>query len=351
MTAPVYQWQPTSLNIAERLGIEVGEVVRFDQNTSPNRPEWAGSVAGNALERINEYPYADYRTLREAAADYVDVSAEWIVPGAGADELIGLCAATFLPFQGLAATAPPTYGMYAIATAHRHARLLEIPRRAGSFDLDSDALVEAAQKADLVWLCEPNNPTGNRSDTNVVVEVLEAAVGTVILDAAYAEFAGDQWARWVERYPNLVVLRTLSKAFSLAGIRLGYAVAQPHQIAEIDARRPPGSVSTVSAALGEYALRHPEPARTFTAWIGAERQRMANALAGCGFEVFPSHANFVLAHLGPRAADVADELMWTHGLVVRTFPNDPRLAEHIRVTVRSPKDNDRLLGLLKGMLT
>lgn len=351
MTAPVYQWQPTSLDIAERLGVGVADVIRFDQNTSPLLPDWALSVAGPALARINEYPFADYRTLRQAAAEYCGVSADWVVPGAGADELIGLCASAFLPFRGTAVSAPPTYGLYRIATAHREARLVEVPRLRPTFDLNLAAVIEAARRSDLVWLCVPNNPTGNRDSDEAIDQVLQAASGLVIVDAAYAEFAADQWGPWVETFSNLVVLRTLSKSFSLAGIRLGYAISQPDNIARLDSRRPPGSVSAASAAIGEYALRHPELSVEALETVAAERSRVARELSSLGFTVHPSTTNFVLTRVGPNAGQIADDLMWGHGMVVRTFPTDSELVDHLRITVRSPTDNNRLLEHLKGTLT
>lgn len=348
MTVPVYQWQPTSLDIAERLGVAVSDIIRFDQNTSPMLPGWPAAAVAPALARINEYPFADYRTLREAAGAYCGVPTDWVVPGAGADELIGLCASSFLPYRGITVCAPPTYGLYRIATAHRQAEVVEIPRFGPAFELNTEAMAEAARRADLVWLCVPNNPTGTRDSDAALEKVIKAAVGMVIIDGAYAEFSADRWGPWVERFSNLVVLRTLSKAFSLAGIRVGYAISQPDNISQLDRRRPPGSVSSLSAIIGEHALRHPTWTDELVNTVSAERQRVSHLLTERGYHVYPSTTNFLLVRFGRNARQLAEALMWGEGMVLRTFPADPRLDDHLRITIRSPEENDRLLEHLKG---
>ncbi len=273
MTTPVYQWQPSTAEIARRAGIAPEEVIRFDHNTSPTAPPWAPEEAAIAGDRLNEYPAADYRRLREAAGAYAGVDAEQVVPGAGVDELIGLAALAFLPAGGSAVAAEPTYTLYRIATMQRGGTFTALTRRAPDFGLPA-ALADAAATADLTWLCVPHNPTGRREPDQAIAAVIEAASGTVVVDAAYAQFAGDRWAPLVERHRNLVVLHTLSKAFGLAGIRVGYSLSSPELAARLHAVRPPGSISTGSAALAIRALAEPGLAVSNVASIVAERDRM-----------------------------------------------------------------------------
>ncbi len=350
MTAPVYQWQPTTAQIAGRAGIAPEQVIRFDHNTSPTRPEWVAEIAAPLASTLNEYPGADYRPLREAIAGYAGVDPDRVVAGAGADELIGLSAQAFLPPGGVAVSASPTYALYAVATVQRDAKLVEVSRPAPDFRLPLPELLDAAQGADLIWLCVPNNPTGNRDRDEELEALLAVAGGVVVLDAAYAEFAGDRWAPWVDRHPNLVVLGTLSKAFSLAGIRVGYSLSTPELAAALDRRRPPGSISTLSAAIAEEALRHPERARATVAALHAERDRLAAALSSLGWTVAPSVANFLLAEVGPSARTLAEGLMWEEGMVARSYAEGSPLHHFLRFTVRSPEEDDRLVSTLRRRL-
>ena len=351
MSAPVYQWQPTTLEIAARAGIDPSEVIRFDHNTSPLTPDWAPSVAAEVAVGLNEYPGADYRPLRSAIAAYTGTDPEQVVPGAGADELILLTAGAFLPVGGVAVNAPPTYTLYAVAAGQRAARLIEVPRLRQGFTLDMESMIAAAAEADLVWLCVPNNPTGHRDPDENLRTIIETTRGVVVLDAAYAEFSGDQWAPWLEEYQNLIVLGTMSKAFALAGARVGYSLSSPELASQLHRRRPPGSISSLSAALAQRSLSEPAWAAANVARVAAERQKLADRLGDLGFEMSPTITNFVLAGVGNDARSLAETLMWEDGIVVRAFPVGSTLEFYLRFTVRSPEENDRLISTLDRRLS
>jgi histidinol-phosphate aminotransferase len=351
MSVAVYEWQPTTRAIAARVGIDAAQVIRFDHNTSPFPPPWAAAEATRAAAELNEYPGADYLPLREAVAEYTGVSPDQVVTGAGADELIDLCAKAFLPAGGTAVDLPPSYPLFRIASAGRAAVLREVNRRIPGFRPASAELVQAARDADLVWMCVPNNPTGHRDPDDLIRAVIRAASGVVVVDGAYAEYSGDRWWNWIAQYPNLVVLGTLSKAFGLAGIRVGYSISHPDLATALDGRRPPGSISTVSAALAARALREPERAVANVAAVTEERARMQNELERLGFRVHPSVANFLLVEVGSQARQISRSLMWERGVVVRSFPQDGPLAGQLRFTVRFPVENDRLLVALKEVIS
>jgi histidinol-phosphate aminotransferase len=345
MTIPRYQWQPTTADIARRLGISPRDVVRFDHNTSPFPTDWAPSLLAEAARHLNEYPGADYRHIREAAAKYAGVEPENVVPGAGVDELILLAARAFLDSSRLAATAAPTYPLYRIATLQQRARLTEVPLLPPDFGYPSDPLLAAARDADLLWLCVPNNPIGSRMDDDLIRDLIAATPGIVVLDAAYAEFAGDVWAPWVDEYSNLIVMHTLSKGFGLAGARVGFAVAAPPLIDAIDGVRPPGSISSLSVDLAVAALDEPNRMQRRVARLLKERDRLAAKLANLGIEVLPSQANFLMCRVGPIATELAEGLLDV-GLVVRRFAAGSPLADYLRFTVRSPEEDDRLVEAL-----
>jgi histidinol-phosphate aminotransferase len=348
MSAPTYRWQPTTAEIAARFGLLPGDVVRFDHNTSPFTTDWAAGLVVPASTHLNEYPGASYASLRETAAGYLGTTPETLVPGAGVDEIILLIAKAFLTGRKRACTLTPTYPLYEIATLQLGAELLAIPYEPPDFGFPTRALGEAAETSDVTWLCVPNNPTGHRVTDADIASVLDAARGVVVIDAAYAEFAGDRWAPWVARYDNLIVCTTMSKAFGLAGIRVGFAMAAPPLAATLDGIRPPGSIASLSVELAESSLGHPQRMERHVERILKERTRLAAALMALGFGVMPAMAaNFVLCGVGPDAAQLADRLM-AEGLVVRRFDEGP-LASFLRFTVRSTAEDERLIDAIRRL--
>ncbi len=349
MTAPRYKWQPTTAEIADRYGIAPRDVVRFDHNTSPFTSDWAPQLTAPLAQRLNEYPGASYAPLRTAAAEYIGVDADWVVPGAGVDEIILLIAKAFLRPGARSTAATPTYPLYEIATLQEGADFLGAPYRR-DFTFPAEELADTSETAEVTWLCVPNNPTGDRPDDAAIMAVIDAAKGLVVIDAAYAEFTGDRWNTLVREQPHVIVMHTLSKAFGLAALRVGFAVAHPAVIDQLDAVRPPGSISTISAALGEEALRNPQRMHRHVDRLIKLRTSLAGALEGIGVAVVPgSHTNFVLCEIGEQATWLAGDLM-TEGLVVRSFPPDGPLASFLRFTVRSAPENDRLIDALARRL-
>lgn len=347
MTAPRYKWQPTTADIAAAAGIPVAEVVRFDHNTSPFPTEWAAAAVAGAAVSLNEYPGADYRPIREGAATHTGLPPDHIAVGAGVDELLLLVGRAFLRPGMRSAAITPTYPLYKIATLQVGADITEVATSGPDFRFPVDGMVDAARTADVTWICVPNNPTGARIEDDVIRRLLAATDGLVVLDAAYAEFAGDDWAGWVERHHNLLVLHTLSKGFGVAGIRVGYGLGHPDLIDAIDGVRPPGSISSPSVDVAVAALGDPGRMRRQVAGVAAERDRLATLLADIGLRVMPSMTNFLLCEVGPAARKIGEELMGI-GLVVRMYPEDGPLAEYLRFTVRASQDNTRLLAALEA---
>lgn len=351
-----YQWEASDDEVARTYGLDPAQVIRFDTNTSPRTPPelpaWIRASAESA--RLNEYPDATYARLTDAIARRLGVAQDRIVVGAGADEVLDLAARTCLSPGGRAVAASPTYAMYGVLTRQRGARLEEVPRgsAATGFALDGDALLRAARGADLVWLCDPNNPTGTVERTAELLRLLRAMASApgggpvLVVDEAYREFAGASVVEEIERIPGLVVVRTLSKAYGLAGIRVGYAVAGRALAARLAAIRPPGSIATISAALGAAALGAPEHALANVAAIAAERERLRGRLADLGWRVPPSVTNFVLLDAGsPGGAAEAAERLLRHGLVPRQFDSGA-LRGFLRITVRTADQDDRLLAAI-----
>ena len=349
MTIPRYKWQPTTAEIAAAAGIDPSEVIRFDHNTTPWPTDWTVELATAAARSLNEYPGASYLGLRRAAARRHGLEPEQIVPGAGADELILLAARAFLGAGQRSVTMAPTYPLYRIACAQVGTELQTVTASPPDFAAPVDDLIDAARDADVVWLCIPNNPTAVEIEREAVHAIVAATDGIVIIDAAYAEFTGADWADEVNRYSNLLVFRTMSKAFALAGARVGYAMGHPSLIDRFDGLRPPGSIATPSADLAEAALARVDRAEAAAATLAEARGPLAAELSDLGFRVLPSRVNFILCEVGAHAADTAAQLR-ARGLVVRTFPSDTGLSDYLRFTVRSPEQNQRLTTTLKEVL-
>lgn len=349
MSATRYKWQPTTAEIAAETGLPPEQVERFDHNTSPFRAEWASAAAAEALATVNEYPGASYRTLREAAATLSGLEPEQIVPGAGADEMILLSARAFLRRGDTAAAATPTYPLYEIATVQAGGVFQQVPASPPDFVFPTDEMIRAARDADVVWVCAPSNPIGNAVSDDTVDALIAATDGLVVIDAAYAEFAGTDWSSRVDRNHNVVVLRTLSKAFGIAGARVGYAMAHRDLIAAIDDVRPPGSISSISTEIAIEAMHRPDAMEETVRRIQSLRGDLADSLASLGFRVLPSETNFVLCEVGPNAHRLCQQLM-TEGLVARKFPADGPLAGYLRLTVRTAEANSRLITTFERYL-
>jgi histidinol-phosphate aminotransferase len=311
-----YIWASTAEEVAARNGIPPTQVIRFDANVPP-LPGVPQVPIGESFARLNEYPEGTYRDLREAAAAYAGVDAAQVVPGAGADGLIGLAARTFLGPGRRACVRRPTYPLYAIASGIEGAEVTAEP-----------------EGADLLWICNPDNPTGELVDPEEIAALAQAHPGAaVVVDEAYFEYGGASVVPLIGTAPNLVAIRTLSKAFALAALRVGYAVASSDLARELDRRRDPAPVAAPAARIAAAALRAP---RLDVEQTVAERERMRRALADAGYDVPQSHANFVLVRTDPAVA----ERLERQGLVVRRF------ADAIRITVRLPAENDRILAAL-----
>jgi histidinol-phosphate aminotransferase len=337
-----YEWEPPSASIARQAGVPDDQVVRFDTNTFP----WPGATLDRLPpEPLNEYPDTSYGTLTEAIAQYADVPVDRITVGAGADEVLDMIAKSYIDGSRGVLLSRPTYPMFRILSEMAGGVLDEVP--AVDLRLDRTAFLERARRAAVSWLCNPNNPTGELLPLSFVEELARAAGGVLAVDEAYVEMSGVTALPLIDRFPNVVVVRTLSKAFGLAGVRVGYALAGPAISATLRRVRPPGSISVISAALGAQALSDLTGMRQRVQQIIAERARLHGELTALGLEVRDSAANFLLVETGREAAP----RLLKRGLVVRTFPPTSPLAEYIRITVRRPEENTRLMAALKAALT
>jgi histidinol-phosphate/aromatic aminotransferase/cobyric acid decarboxylase-like protein/imidazoleglycerol phosphate dehydratase HisB len=308
-----YEWAPSTVELARRTGLDPLEIVRFDANVPARPPASARpSALAGALADVNTYAHGGYPRLLAAIAAYCGVEPRNVVLGAGADDLILLCARAFAgPGERVAIEPQPTYPLYRVAAA-----------LAGA-EVDSEG-----EDAALTFSCRPNNPTGELGP------LPEAR--PLVVDEAYFEYAGETAVGLLD--DGVVVLRTFSKAFGLAGARVGYALADADTAAELARLQAPMAVSSLSAELALAALGEPPDVTSQL----EERERLAEALHALGLAPLPSRTNFLFVPLDDASA-VADALLGS-GVVVRAF------ADGIRVGVRDREDDDLFLLALAQAL-
>ena len=339
-----YRWQE---------GIPDNVVARFDLNTLPLNPSWWPGIARTiAAQSVSSYPEADYAPLKRAIGGYLDIDPACVVPTAGGDEAILLTAWLALGRGDRAVVGRPTYQLHATSVRMTGAELdLVDPLPGPTLRLDLATITEKAKGARLVWLCSPNNPTGEDIPADTICEIAANCDGLVCVDQAYLEFGGTtDHLPLLAQCPNLVIVRTFSKGWGLGALRAGYAIASPLVAGAMDALRPPGSLSTGSALGAELACAHADTMRNDAAHYRAERERFSAGLRGLGLEVVGEAANFVLART-PWSGDDLFEKLASQGLVVRTFGHEPLLADAFRACVAVPADNDTLLAALANLLS
>jgi histidinol-phosphate aminotransferase len=295
---------------------------------------------------LNRYPDREAVALREGLAYWEDhpVEGTWVANGSN-EILLQLLLAYGGPERRVALF-EPTYAMHSrlawVANSDVVPLRLEQPWAIGPDDirraLDTDPSV--------VLVCSPNNPTGNTQSGEAIVGLAESA-NLVVVDEAYVEFGGDSAAQLVNRYPNLVVVRTFSKAFALAGARIGYCLAHPNVVEDLRRVRLPYHLSALTQAAGVVALAHREEAVRILDAIREQRDRILTMLPSMGVETFPSFANFVLFRPSKPATEVWQGLL-DRSVLVRDFTN--LVPECLRVTAGTPEEVDRFLSALEEVL-
>ena len=322
---------PDAAEIARRYGIPQERIVMLSRNENPYG---ASPRVHAALTDVPVHRYPDSRPFLTALSGYTGYPEEFLVAGAGMDEIITTICRIFLGVGDKALIPVPTYNFYGLAVELCGALPYYQPRLAG-FAVDR----RIPDGIKMAFLCSPNNPTGNALPEEEVRAVVEGTESIVFLDEAYAEFAGKSLLKLVREYDNLVVGRTLSKAFGLAGLRLGYAVAPPWIARQYRRVAPLFSISRLSLAAGVAALQDLEWMKECVGKIVAERERMRESLASA----HPSLGNFLYVQTEEKAKEVVERLL-CRGIAVRDCSSFPGSGEHcLRVTVGRPEENERFL--------
>ncbi len=336
---------------------EAGDVVKLDAMENPYpwpepdlRPAWLDTLAS---VRANRYPDPRARALVDRLRRHWAVPAsQRVVLGNGSDELIQLLTMAVARPGAKVVVPEPTFVMYRMIATFCGVDCVGVPLAEG-FALDTNALIEAIEAHDpaVVWLAWPNNPTGSLWPRAAIERVLDRARGLVVVDEAYQPFARDSFVGDLERWPNLAVLRTMSK-LGLAGLRLGALVGPPDWLDEIDKLRLPYNVNALTQAAVAFALDHFDRLEAQAATIRQERERLHERLAALpGVTAYPSAANFVLVRVPAGQAGRVHAGVLEQGVLIKKLDgSDPQLADCLRVTVGTPEQNERLVEAMAQAL-
>ena len=336
-------------------GEQVADAVKLNTNEGahPPSPRVMAALAGLTEDAVRLYPDPMSRALREAATARFGVRAEQVLAGNGSDDCLTILYRTFLDAGERVACPWPTYGLYQQLAEIQGAELVTVPfrRTAARWELPPEL---AASRAKMIILANPNNPSATLVPASSLRALAAAsAERLVVVDEAYVDFAlaedGDaSMLPYLDAHPNLVVLRTFSKSYSLAGARLGLLFASAPLVAEMAKVKDSYNVNAITQALGVAALEDRPSHEAGVRATVAERARLESALATLGLTWPESRANFLLVELGDRAQAIYDALK-TARVLVRWWPA-PELRTKLRISVGRPDQNDRLLAALRAAL-
>jgi histidinol-phosphate aminotransferase len=303
---------------------------------------------------INRYPHPQAPMVQAALREAMGIPADiGMVLGNGSDELIQMLAMTVGGVGRKVLSLDPGFVMYRMIATFTGMGYVGIPLDPEGFGLDLPAVLDALEREQpvLTYIAYPNNPTGNLFSAEEIIQIIEAAPGLVILDEAYAPFTDASFLPRLGDWPNLLVMRTVSK-MGLAGLRLGYLAGPPEWIAQIDKVRLPYNINALTQASAALALHHRALFDAQTAAIRAERARLISALDALdGVHPYPSQANFILLRLTRGGADRVFAGLKERGVLVKNLnAAHPLLAECLRVTVGRPDENAAFLAALAALL-
>ena len=300
---------------------------------------------------LNRYPDPQQAALKALISDQKEVALDQILLGNGSDEVLDLIFRAFCePNSDNILTLPPTYGMYDVLANLNAIENIQVPL-SSDFQIEVDLVIENIKpNTKLLFICSPNNPSGNTVDRSAIERLLKAFNGLIVIDEAYIDFTEEtSWTQFLNVYPNLIVVQTLSKAYGLAGIRLGICYSSKEIIAVLNKIKTPYNVNTLSQEAAVKALHNKDVVSDQIASILNERIRLKKALTAYSFikKIYPSEANFFLIKVDD-ANKRYDELI-KNGIVVRNRSSQLHCDNCLRITVGSPSENTQLLTLLKTL--
>ncbi|OZV68511.1 histidinol-phosphate transaminase [Winogradskyella aurantia] len=312
------------------------DMVFLDANESPFK------------SNVNRYPDPQQTRVKERLAEIKGVSTSQILLGNGSDEVLDLLFRAFCePNIDNVITLPPTYGMYSVLAELNSVELIKIPLNA-DFEPNVDDILKSQNKSSkLLFICSPNNPTANSFDADKIEKLIKAFNGIVVIDEAYIDFSrGESWLSRLDEFPNLIITQTLSKAYGLAGIRLGICFASEFIISVLNKIKPPYNINQLTQDKALERLRNLDEVRNEIKLLLLERENLEEALAAISYikEIYKSDANFLLVKVDD--ADQRYRQLIQKGIVVRNRTKEPLCENCLRLTIGTPSENRNLVNAL-----
>ncbi len=301
---------------------------------------------------VNRYPDPQQRNLKAILAEQKSVKPENILLGNGSDEVLDLLFRAFCePKKDNIITLPPTYGMYKVLCGINTVENKEVVLT-DDFEPNVDKILDAVTTdTKFIFLCSPNNPTGNSFSEDSIIKILESFNGLVVIDEAYIDFSKtNTWINQLEKYPNLIVTQTLSKAYGMAGIRLGLCYASEEVITVLNKIKPPYNVNELTQQRALERVLDTKSVATEIAVILEEREKLSKTLTQVSYvaKVYNSDANFILAKVD-NATKRYNQLL-EKGIVVRNRTTQALCENTLRFTVGKPDENEKLIAVLQSIL-
>ena len=351
---PVLRVRPDLEGVAPYISPQQPATYRMNTNEAPYPPPTAlieEVTRGTEAIALNRYPDRDAVNLVDAISAHNSWPREGLWVANGSNEVF---MHLFLAFGGPGRTSltfEPTYSLHTLIPRVAGTRTVQV-QRDRDFRIDLDAALAAIDKErpEIVIVCSPNNPTGGCEDLATVEALLDAAPGLVVVDEAYGEFDRHEHSvtSMLADHPNLAVTKTFSKAWRLAGVRIGYMLAAPALIGELARVRLPYHLSAITQLVGVSAIRHAEETLEMVRSIATERDRIAMELGVLGVKVYPSSANFVLFEVDDP--DGVWQRLLDQGVLVRNYSGARGLERCLRVTAGLPEETDAFIGAMKVAL-
>lgn len=323
--------------------------VKLDANENPF--PWPDGMKEELLSRdftFNRYPDGKAQVLRDELARYNGMKSDEVLLGNGSDELIQVVLHTFGGRGSSLMIHPPTFGMYAAAATITGTSLVEVPLVEG-IKLDLNTMLEKYfnnESIKVIIVCNPNNPTGALFPREEILELVRKTKALVVVDEAYVEFAGESLSAEINNYPNLLVMRTFSKAFGMAALRLGYVLGNKELINNLNKVRQPFNVNSFSQQAGVIALKYESEYKKQIEIIKKEMQVLYNELKEIpNIKVLPTKANFILFQ--PEEASTWAEELSSKGFSVRNLGDLPGLGQSLRMSSGIPEENKAFLQAVK----
>jgi len=342
-TGEGYVFARKAEDIAREHGLK--RVARLASNENPEPPEREVIEEGcRALQGVNRYPDENMGELKAMLGQYHG----WnnFVTGAGMDGVIETMLRLLVNAGDPVVISVPTFSFYELATIAQGGTVIRVPRD-GNFNVDAERFIQKARHARLSFLCTPNNPTGNETSPDDIAGILEEIEGILFLDNAYVEFSNQDYRPLMERFDNLVIGRTMSKAFSMAGLRVGYAFVPGWILPYYRRAATPFSLNGVSAAAAVSALGNRGHVDRIVRRVKEWRARYTRE---CSFPVLPSGGNFVLVDVSPCSGDVMTEKLAAKGVIVRSCRSFKGLDDHyIRVSIGEDWECELFLDVINSI--